>query len=99
MRALATSVSLRTAYVPNAFSFYLFFVFLFFFLMIRRPPRSTLFPYTTLFRSGQGGGAQNLRSQHCGTLPVQSPRENARCGRPQRRRSHFHSTFGAPGGT
>src|SRR5258707_11130377 len=28
------------------------FVFLFFFLMIRRPPRSTLFPYTTLFRSG-----------------------------------------------
>ena len=30
----------------------------FFFLMIRRPPRSTLFPYTTLFRSGMGGLAQ-----------------------------------------
>src|SRR2546430_12598106 len=31
----------------------LFFDFcFFFFLMIRRPPRSTLFPYTTLFRSG-----------------------------------------------
>src|SRR5689334_24410602 len=30
--------------------FYLFFLF-FFFLMIRRPPRSTLFSYTTLFRS------------------------------------------------
>src|SRR6266700_4458603 len=28
---------------------------LFFFLMIRRPPRSTLFPYTTLFRSGRAG--------------------------------------------
>src|ERR1039458_10575113 len=28
-----------------------FMVFVFFFLMIRRPPRSTLFPYTTLFRS------------------------------------------------
>src|SRR3712207_8545384 len=27
-----------------------------FFLMIRRPPRSTLFPYTTLFRSGVEGG-------------------------------------------
>src|SRR2546421_10555591 len=27
------------------------FFILFFFLMIRRPPRSTLFPYTTLFRS------------------------------------------------
>src|SRR2546421_3894736 len=29
----------------------LHFCFFFFFLMIRRPPRSTLFPYTTLFRS------------------------------------------------
>src|SRR2546425_6010889 len=28
-----------------------FYLFMFFFLMIRRPPRSTLFPYTTLFRS------------------------------------------------
>src|SRR5258707_7288652 len=28
-----------------------FLTFFFFFLMIRRPPRSTLFPYTTLFRS------------------------------------------------
>src|SRR3712207_8296106 len=27
-------------------------MFICFFLMIRRPPRSTLFPYTTLFRSG-----------------------------------------------
>src|SRR3712207_8360283 len=30
-------------------------VLLFFFLMIRRPPRSTLFPYTTLFRAGLVG--------------------------------------------
>src|SRR3972149_9947972 len=30
---------------------YSFSFFFFFFLMIRRPPRSTLFPYTTLFRS------------------------------------------------
>src|SRR5438093_13500304 len=30
------------------------FLILLFFLMIRRPPRSTLFPYTTLFRSGRG---------------------------------------------
>src|SRR2546422_6868226 len=29
-------------------------VLVFFFLMIRRPPRSTLFPYTTLFRSRPG---------------------------------------------
>src|SRR5947209_20555862 len=34
------------------FIFLLFsLIFSFFFLMIRRPPRSTLFPYTTLFRS------------------------------------------------
>src|SRR3712207_7980351 len=32
--------------------------------MIRRPPRSTLFPYTTLFRSGGGGR---------GDLPVELP--------------------------
>src|SRR6266849_7069295 len=31
-------------------------IFFIFFLMIRRPPRSTLFPYTTLFRSGTGRG-------------------------------------------
>src|SRR5256885_11194698 len=30
-------------------------LFAFFFLMIRRPPRSTLFPYTTLFRSCSTG--------------------------------------------
>src|SRR2546429_5380264 len=30
---------------------YIYITFFFFFLMIRRPPRSTLFPYTTLFRS------------------------------------------------
>src|SRR5688572_33386779 len=30
------------------------FLYFFFFLMIRRPPRSTLFPYTTLFRSSLG---------------------------------------------
>src|SRR5258705_11883103 len=33
----------------------------FFFLMIRRPPRSTLFPYTTLFRSG---GYESARRVH-----------------------------------
>src|SRR5436189_6396170 len=32
----------------------------FFFLMIRRPPRSTLFPYTTLFRSRQPDEARDL---------------------------------------
>src|SRR5438874_8179445 len=35
----------------------------FFFLMIRRPPRSTLFPYTTLFRSGIVGRVQQIRAR------------------------------------
>src|SRR2546430_11489518 len=48
----------------------------FFFLMIRRPPRSTLFPYTTLFRSYlelrrvrsglSGGSIVSLGYLHCG---------------------------------
>src|SRR6266702_4996762 len=38
---------LGTLYLPSCVSF--------FFLMIRRPPRSTLFPYTTLFRSPAPG--------------------------------------------
>src|SRR3989442_356413 len=39
---------------------------LFFFLMIRRPPRSTLFPYTTLFRSDESVRLQLLlgRAEH-----------------------------------
>src|SRR5262245_66465564 len=38
------------SYLLFSFVFFLYSLF-FFFLMIRRPPRSTLFPYTTLFRS------------------------------------------------
>src|SRR5436190_16812076 len=38
----------------------------FFFLMIRRPPRSTLFPYTTLFRSYGAGIGRGCRTPRCG---------------------------------
>src|ERR1039457_7409350 len=40
-----------------------------FFLMIRRPPRSTLFPYTTLFRSRQEPSApgRRRRGSECGS--------------------------------
>src|SRR3989442_4078876 len=43
--------------------------FIFFFLMIRRPPRSTLFPYTTLFRSGPAICSPGVapRSSCCGS--------------------------------
>src|SRR2546428_6120143 len=45
-----------------------------FFLMIRRPPRSTLFPYTTLFRSSSGrtplaGASRRTRDHRCGARP------------------------------
>src|SRR3989337_3672076 len=39
--------------------------FLFFFLMIRRPPRSTLFPYTTLFRSHVAWLAAVVGNRRC----------------------------------
>src|SRR5438477_11938217 len=39
------------SYQYSSISLLRFLRFFFFFLMIRRPPRSTLFPYTTLFRS------------------------------------------------
>src|SRR3712207_7498567 len=41
--------------------------------MIRRPPRSTLFPYTTLFRSAQDGADQRPHDGHPGVAPVAVP--------------------------
>src|SRR2546426_8219033 len=56
--------------------------------MIRRPPRSTLFPYTTLFRSR---GARKLPLHECGMW-------NAECGisveaSPRGSTPHFNSAF------
>src|SRR5260370_37783927 len=59
------------------------FTLFFFFLMIRRPPRSTLFPYTTLFRS-QPGPKTWVRTRsarriavawglYCGSLQIIAP--------------------------
>src|SRR5256885_4949031 len=45
---------LTTHFIFNILYIRLVQSFFFFFLMIRRPPRSTLFPYTTLFRSWTG---------------------------------------------
>src|SRR5688572_31125306 len=47
--------------------------FTFFFLMIRRPPRSTLFPYTTLFRSREELLPIRRRFQCHGTAAVLGP--------------------------
>src|SRR6266481_8997744 len=53
----------------------------FFFLMIRRPPRSTLFPYTTLFRPRPG--PPGAFRAHGGGLP-RAGREAGRARRPLR---------------
>src|SRR3712207_8270871 len=45
LSAVVQSIQIAFIYVVDVVSIF------FFFLMIRRPPRSTLFPYTTLFRS------------------------------------------------
>src|SRR3712207_8008266 len=42
--------------------------------MIRRPPRSTLLPYTTLFRSGGGRRRRGGRRRHPVAEPVSRPR-------------------------
>src|SRR3970282_2774038 len=60
----------------------LLFVF-FFFLMIRRPPRSTLFPYTTLFRSP--GSARGPRA------PTRSPPARACASRSEEHTSELQS--------
>src|SRR3712207_7710544 len=72
------------------------FFSVFFFLMIRRPPRSTLFPYTTLFRSRRRG----LRQLRPRERPARSgARRRAQRGRQRRlrrwvgdRRSEEHTS-------
>src|SRR2546422_9821412 len=63
----------------------------FFFLMIRRPPRSTLFPYTTLFRSVEvRQGTHRLWQTHRGVWL--GPRETGRDG--DRKSTRLNSSHG-----
>src|SRR6266705_5685733 len=48
----------------SPFTSFAYSLFVFFFLMIRRPPRSTLFPYTTLFRSGNSQSPARPTGRH-----------------------------------
>src|SRR6266850_3372904 len=61
----------------------------FFFLMIRRPPRSTLFPYTTLFRSTAKPGRKTHRPFCCFT---DFRRRRACSNRCSRGRSEEHTS-------
>src|SRR3712207_8737525 len=59
-------------------------LFCFFFLMIRRPPRSTLFPYTTLFRSLVLARPRRLPHEHDVRVRVAGPEHEPRPGRLER---------------
>src|SRR5256885_8680079 len=50
----------------------------FFFLMIRRPPRSTLFPYTTLFRSETARATPQKKSARQKTEPVKPTKKKSK---------------------
>src|SRR5438093_3939413 len=63
---------------------------LFFFLMIRRPPRSTLFPYTTLFRSAAGAAAPARRTP-TRRRGGSGPRVCRRCPRSEEHTSELQS--------
>src|SRR5688572_31856176 len=62
--------------------------------MIRRPPRSTLFPYTTLFRSYPHPVARGVERR--GGLPVSSAAEAAAQGLGQGCARHFRDRAGGP---
>src|SRR3712207_7603428 len=65
-----------------------------FFLMIRRPPRSTLFPYTTLFRSGRRhcGDRRGARRAQVGPRHQNRTQHAAHLGQQKRRRSEEHTS-------
>ena len=61
----------------------------FFFLMIRRPPRSTLFPYTTLFRSAAAPSLFLLTISRCGSAPAFYTAHSSLRQRPSFYTAHF----------
>src|SRR6266436_10279042 len=56
-------------YIVLFIFFLLWFIVVFFFLMIRPPPRSTLFPYTTLFRSAARPERHRASDADCTRVP------------------------------
>src|SRR2546422_4850733 len=81
--------------------------FFFFFLMIRRPPRSTLFPYTTLFRSDgvvrrgvhprpRAAGRRPLLDDPAPDVPARRQVAQRRCGgaRADRKSTRLNSSHG-----
>src|SRR3712207_8775046 len=67
--------------------------------MIRRPPRSTLFPYTTLFRSEEGHGpvGRNPRQHRAGEIPERERAEVRRAAAAALARRGAASTDHRPG--
>src|SRR5215217_8576273 len=66
---------------------------LFFFLMIRRPPRSTLFPYTTLFRPRRGCAAlSSRRAAYPAGRPSRAPWRGGTARRRDRKSTRLNSS-------
>src|SRR6266571_8584274 len=64
----------------------------FFFLVIRRPPRSTLFPYTTLFRSRRDGRRQGTRRRPAGPAGLARGRDRRGHRRRDRKSTRLNSS-------
>src|SRR5689334_25010944 len=70
-----------------------FYSVLFFFLMLRRPPRSTLFPYTTLFRSRREPRAPRSRCSAPRTRRTPRPPARGAEHRSEEHTSELQSQF------
>src|SRR5438132_7078381 len=74
------------------------FILSFFFLMIRRPPRSTLFPYTTLFRSAAAVGddgrhaALHRRDDRVGGAQIDADDQLAHVSQADRKSTRLNSS-------
>src|SRR5690606_40150241 len=84
---------------PRHVSYCALLSLLFLFLRLRRPPRSTLFPYTTLFRSRSGWSAPSSwppdarpRPRVRRATPDRPPRRHGPAARPRRARSEEHTS-------
>src|SRR5439155_19576682 len=91
---IARYVFVATALLPCVFS--RLATLFFFFLMLRPPPRSTLFPYTTLFRSGSAGSGRSgsERRWWCSSRSRSRPGSegSAAAARPDRKSTRLNSS-------
>src|SRR5205807_9584111 len=93
--ALTASLTVIASLLPSLLSS---LYILFFFLMLRRPPRSTLFPYTTLFRSPKSTVTDPVGDTVRATFVDMGlpPPESVRCALVYRRSEEHTSELQSP---